>query len=194
MAHVKVLLKGYTSDSDPDSGSSPTITLIKDKDGNGKEMNIIVDPGAVKDRKLIIDALKKESLKIGDIDIVCITHSHMDHYINIGMFPNARALDYWGLWHEDKLDEIRAGPRNFSNDISIIRTPGHNYDNITLLVKTKQGVVAICGDMFWREGYPKDDPYASDMPLLRKTREELLKVADFIIPGHGDMFMALRKT
>ena len=42
MAYVKILLKGYTSEDNPNSGSYQTITLIKDKDNDGEERNIIV--------------------------------------------------------------------------------------------------------------------------------------------------------
>lgn len=182
MATVKILLKGYVSADDPNAGSAATITLIIE---NGK--NIVVDPGAVKDRSIIVNALKKENLMPEDINLVCITHSHMDHYMNIGMFPNAKAFDYWGLWHEDKLDDFK---EEFSNDIRAIKTSGHNYDGITLLVKTKKGTIAICGDVFWKKNYPENDPYATDLKKLQKSREIVLKSADYIIPGHGDMFKA----
>ena len=180
MAEVIILLTGYTTDEDPNKGSSPTITLIKDNN-----VNIIVDPGSVKDRNMIIGKLKEQGLEVDDINLVCITHSHMDHYMHIGMFPNAKAFDYWGLWHEDKLDDFKS---NCSKDITVIKTPGHNYDGITLLVKTEKGIIAICGDVFWREGYPDNDPYATDMKKLQESRKKVLAAADWIIPGHGDMF------
>ena len=68
------------------------------------------------------------------------------------------------------------------------RTPGHSYDSITLLVKTNNGIVAICGDVFWKEDFPKDDPYASNKEKLEESRKKILEVADWIIPGHGKMF------
>ena len=67
-------------------------------------------------------------------------------------------------------------------------TPGHSYDGISLIVKTKTGKVAICGDIYWRKDYPKKDIYANNQKRLLQDRKLLLKIADFIIPGHGSMF------
>ena len=195
MAQVKILLKGYTSeesgtqttkesDSSPEEKTQCTITLIQDKD-----INMVVDPGTVKDQKRIIDALKKEGLDIEDINFVCITHSHMDHYRNIGMFPDAKALDFWGIWEKDTVDDWNP---KFTKDIEIIKTPGHDRTNITLLVKTEKGIVAVVGDVFWKEDEPKDDPYADDMEKLKNSRKLVKEKANFIIPGHGDIYEVKR--
>ena len=134
-----------------------------------------------------IKYLKKilKSIGIHTIEKVIITHSHIDHYRNIGMFPTAKTLEYWGIWYEDKVVDWK---EQFTDDIRIIKTPGHNYDGITLLVKTEKGIIAICGDVFWKENFPDDDPYASDKEKLKESRKKILKLADYIIPGHGKMF------
>ncbi|MFH0854731.1 MAG: MBL fold metallo-hydrolase [bacterium] len=181
MAEVKILIKGYTTaETDGEEKTCPTITLVKD---NG--LIIITDPGVLENQKMLVDKLKEEGLTVDDIDIVFITHSHIDHYRNIGMFPRAKTLEYWGLWDGVCAEEW---DENFSEDIKIIKTPGHNYDSLTMLVKTNNGIVAICGDVFWKENFPKDDPYASDKEELKKSRTKILELADWIIPGHGEMY------
>ncbi|MFH0937331.1 MAG: MBL fold metallo-hydrolase [Candidatus Daviesbacteria bacterium] len=180
MIKVTVLIEGYTSTDVPDETACSTVSLIEDKD-----LIMVVDLGTLKSQQLLINALKKEGLKIDDVNMVCITHSHMDHYRNIGMFARAKALDYWGLWDGDKVVDWKTP---LTENIEIIKTPGHNYDGITLLVKTDQGVIAICGDIFWKEDYPKEDPYASDPEKLKESREKILELADWVIPGHGEMF------
>ncbi len=181
MAEVKILIEGFTSaDSGEEEKTSPTITLVKDKD-----IVMVVDPGCLESQELLIEKLKQEGLTIDDVNIVCITHSHIDHYRNIGMFPKAKTLEYYGLWEANIVDEWK---EQFTDDIKIIKTPGHNYDAITLLVKTDKGIVAICGDVFWRENQPKDDPYASDKEKLQESRKKVLELADWVIPGHGPMF------
>jgi len=179
MAEVKVLIEGYAS---VDSGghSCSTIALVKDKN-----LRMIVDPGTLPDQDLIIEKLKEEGLTVNDIDVVFTTHSHMDHYRNIGMFPKAKTLDYWGWWEGDVWSEAKD---NITEDIKLIKTPGHSSDNVTLLVKTDKGNIAICGDVFWKENFPEDDPYASDKEKLRESRKKVLEIADYIIPGHGKMF------
>ena len=179
MAEVKILIQGYVS-GEAEGTSCSTITLVKDKD-----LNIIVDPGTAKSQELIKEKLKEEGLTVEDIDIVFLTHSHIDHFRNIGMFPNAKSLDYWGYWEGD-LQKKSDG--KITDDIFFIKTPGHSKDSITLLVKTEKGLIAICGDVFWKKDFPKKDPFAQDLIELEKSRKKLLEIADYIIPGHGLMF------
>ncbi len=184
MAEVKVLIEGYTTDHIVDNATNEltcaTVTLVK-----SKNITMVVDPGTMKYQNMLTEKLKEEGLTKDDINVVCITHSHIDHYRNAGMFPRARALDYWGIWEGDTVKDWK---RKFADDIEILKTPGHNYDGITLLVKTYNGVVAICGDVFWKENFPKDDPYASDKIKLKESREKILEIADWIIPGHSGMY------
>lgn len=176
MAEVKILIEGDTATD------TATITLIKDGDNN-----IIVDPGILKSQKILVDKLKEEGLSVSDIDIVFITHSHIDHYRNIGMFPEAKTLEYFGLWDKNTVQDWR---EQFSEDIKIIKTPGHNYDGLTFLVKTDDGVVAICGDVFWKKNFPEleDDVYATDKEKLKESRKIVLESADWVIPGHAGMY------
>ncbi len=185
MAEVKILIEGYTTDdasgdSSGEEKTCPTITLVKDKD-----LIIIVDPGVMENQDVLDEKLKAEGLTRKNIDIVFITHSHIDHYRNVGMFSDAKILEYYGLWSGNSVEDWN---EQFTDDIQIIKTPGHNYDSLTLLVKTSAGIVAICGDVFWKENLSQDDPYASDKKLLEQSRKKVLKIADWIIPGHGRMF------
>ncbi len=183
MAEVVILVEGYES-ADSDERSCSTIVLVKDGG-----MNIVVDPGTAKSQEEISKALGEAGLSADDIDVVFITHSHMDHYRNIGMFRNARSLDYWGWWKGDSWKECDG---RVSGSISIIKTPGHSYDGMTMLVETGKGTVAICGDVFWKEGYPKADPYASDPEKLEQSRKTVIEKSDFVVPGHGKMFRSGR--
>ena len=181
MAEVKVLIEGYAAaDSAGGEKTCATISLIKDGDNR-----IIVDPGILENQKMLVDKLKEEGLSTGDINIVFITHSHIDHHRNIGMFPEAKTLEYYGLWDKNIVQDWR---EQFSEDIKIIKTPGHSMDGLTLMVKTADGVVAVCGDVFWKKDFPEEDPYASDSEKLKESRKLVLESADWIIPGHAGMF------
>jgi glyoxylase-like metal-dependent hydrolase (beta-lactamase superfamily II) len=184
MAEVKILIPGYTTaDSILDSGlekTCPTISFVKTKN-----LNIICDPGVVEDQNIILKKLEAEGLKREDIDIVFLTHSHIDHYRNVGMFSNAKTLEYYGLWDKNTVDDWE---EDLAEDIKVIKTPGHSNDSLTMLVKTIDGVIAICGDVFWKENYPDNDEYAVDMETLKQSRKAVLEKADYIVPGHGDIF------
>lgn len=168
MAEVKVLIEGYTTADSAAAGGGektcPTITLVRDKN-----LVMICDPGILENQNILVDKLKEEGLAPNDIDIVCITHSHIDHYRNIGMFPRAKTLEYFGLWDKNTVEEWN---EQFTPDIRILKTPGHDYTSITLFVKTEKGIIAICGDVFWKENKPENDPYAQDMEQLKQSRKK----------------------
>ena len=122
---------------------------------------------------------------VDDVNLVFITHSHIDHYRNIGMFPKAKTLEFFGLWDGGAVSDWS---EQFTNDIRIIKTPGHNYDGLTMLVKTADGEVAICGDVFWKENFPEVDAYATDTKKLAASRKKVVEIADWIVPGHSDIY------
>ena len=186
MAEVKIIHEGWINADCDKTGkeptTSPTISLIKDG-----PIVAVVDPGVLPNQQILVDALRKEGLEIKDVTHVFITHSHIDHYRNAGMFPEtAIVVEYFGQWQEGRDEDLDIG--KFSENIEVVSTPGHNYDGITFLVNTKEGKVAVAGDVFWKENYPKNDPYASDKKELQKSRKKILELADYIIPGHGKMF------
>ena len=184
MAEVKVLVPGYTNADSIKAGEEEktcaTITLVKDKG-----IIMVVDPGVLESRQIIIDALEKEGLSVNNVNIVCLTHSHIDHYRNIGMFPYAKTLEFYGLWDKNTVDDWK---EQFTDDIKIIKTPGHDKTSITLLVKTDKGIVAICGDVFWKENFPEEDKYADNPKKLKESRKKIIELADYIIPGHADIY------
>ena len=192
VAQVKVLVKGYTSAGSKQSGKDKdvertfaTITLVRDKNHI-----IVVDPGVLADPQILVDALKKEKLKPEDVNLVFLTHSHIDHYRNLGMFPKAKVLEYFGFWSGNTSEDWN---ENLSEDARIMKTPGHDSTGLSLIVKTAKGTVVIAGDVFWKENYPKKDPYADNPKILAETRKKILKIADFIVPGHADIYKVKRK-
>jgi len=184
MAEVKVLIPGYTTEDtkaeSEEEKTCATITLVKDKN-----IIMIVDPGILESQQILIDALEKEGLNINDMNIVCLTHSHIDHYRNIGMFPKAKTLEFYGLWDKNTVDDWE---EQFTEDIQIIKTPGHDKTSITLLVKTDKGNIAIVGDVFWKENFPKEDEYADEPEKLGESRKKVIELADYIIPGHANIY------
>ena len=191
-AKVKILVEGSTNaDTVAETGEErtrPTISLVRD---GGVVM--VVDPGTLESQQILVDALKSEGLNVEDVNIVCITHSHVEHYRNVGMFQKAKTLEFYGLWKKESVEDW---PEQFSPHIRVLKTPGHDYTGITLFVTTDKGIVAICGDVFWRENYPKeagDDAFASNVAELEKSRETILGTADWIVPGHAGIFKVKKK-
>ncbi|MBU4369458.1 MBL fold metallo-hydrolase [Patescibacteria group bacterium] len=192
MTEIKILIKGYAREKNGDEYASSTAVLIKTKN-----KNIIVDPGI--DRKRLLTALKKENLSTNDIDYVILTHYHLDHSLLTGIFAKAKILDQSEIYSWDGKIKEHYGYVP-GTDIKIIKTPGHDMFHCSVLVKTKKlGLVAIAADVFWWADKQKQkidkknlmklkDPYVKDKKALKISREKILRIADYIIPGHGKMF------
>ncbi|MEK6831073.1 MAG: MBL fold metallo-hydrolase [Nanoarchaeota archaeon] len=192
MAKIKVLIEGYAREEENYQIASSTTTLIKDEN-----LNLIVDPGM--DRELLLKALKKEKLSVNDIDYVILSHYHPDHFLLVGIFEKAKIIDKDSIYSFNGRIEEHNGivPKT---SIKIIPTPGHQDSHCSVLVNDdKLGKVVIAADVFWwwdneQKKIDKDnlinrkDDYAQNEAELINSRKEILKIADYIIPGHGGMF------
>lgn len=190
MAKVKVLIQGYATTLKKGWIASSSTVLIQD----GK-INIIVDPGI--NRKKLLNAFKREGLKPENIDYVFMTHFHPDHNYLSGIFPKAKALDDELIYDKDYEKEHTG--KVPGTKIKIISTPGHGESHASLVVPTEKGTIVVAGDVWWWKTSQKQktdkesllklkDMYVKDKKALLKSRKKVLKIADWIIPGHGKMF------
>ena len=196
MTKYKILIEGYAKELKNGWKASSTTVLIEDC---GKK--VIVDPGI--NRSLLLESLRKEKLKISDIDIVFMTHFHPDHNYLSGIFEKAIALDD-GIIYENDL-ETEYSEKIPGTDIEVLPTPGHESFHASLKFLTEKGIVVVAGDVFWWKGDEKQetdnvdillnhkDPFMKNEKKLLESRKKLLKVADWIIPGHGEEFEVGKK-
>lgn len=182
MAKVTVLINGYVKGAG--SKVVPTTTLIQD--GN---KNILVDPGMGAHKKTVLqNALKKFELNFGDINIIFCTHYHLDHTQFVGLFSKAALIDYKYSYKNNNWLEHKGDGYHLSPNVCIIHTSGHTIEHASLLVKTEKGNVVVAGDLWWHSNFqPRRDSMAWNQEILEKSRKKILKVADYVIPGHGKM-------
>ncbi len=190
MIEFVILIQGYAHERDGVLIASPTTVLIE-----SGGLKILVDPGANPQR--LLDALKKEDLTPDDIDVVFVTHHHLDHVLNIRLFPHKDIYDGVSI---NRGDRIMAYSGSLPDtDVAVIPTPGHTEEHWSLHMKTRCGHVVVAGDVFWwyddekqeidRESLiTHEDLYAQDQKALRASRKKLLEIADYLIPGHGRPF------
>lgn len=190
MANIKLLIQGYARKLKGGYIASPAVVLIRT---NG--LNILVDPGSNQAR--LKAALKREKISPTDIDLIFLTHFHLDHILNIRLFPEAIILDVDTIYQGDKgvlYKKFIPG-----TEVQVIETPGHAHEHGVLIIDTEEGRVGVSGDIFWwNEGEKqktdykslvyKKDPYTKNWKQLVASRRQLLKLADWIIPGHGMIF------
>lgn len=192
MVEFQILVEGYAHPGkNGEYEASPTSLLLV---SNGQR--IVVDPGT--NKKRLLAGLEKAGVNAYDVKSVFITHYHPDHFLNYKLFPNADLIDGQIIWSDER--EIFYSDTISGTEIKVVATPGHTEENTSLLFETKEfGTVAHAADVFWWEdGQQKTDdyekllshidPFVTDVEKLKASRISILKMADYIIPGHGKMF------
>ncbi|MGA1848938.1 MAG: MBL fold metallo-hydrolase [Thermoplasmatota archaeon] len=189
MTDLRVLVQGLAR-RDGDSWTAYPSTIFI-HDGHRR---IIVDPG---NHPGLPDILEMNSIWAEDIEYVFLTHSHIDHLMNMGLFPDASIID---------VDHVYTGTRMTKHDgkvpgtnIEILATPGHTPDHSSLLLDTEGGKTVVCGDLFWWEEVKErrydyssllflEDPFCHDRDSLISSRRMVLRMGEEFIPGHGERF------
>jgi glyoxylase-like metal-dependent hydrolase (beta-lactamase superfamily II) len=185
---VIILIPGYAEWSGPGrQRASGTVTLIKGR------TNVIVDTGVPSQKKLILKRLGAAGVTPDDIKYVVITHGQSDHVGNNNLFPRAKfILDTdVSVGDEYSVHDFHEDAFHIDDGIWAIATPGHTEHDISVVVETEDGTVAIAGDIFEKEGDWQDrswEAWSKKPEEQRKSREKLLRIAQYIVPGHGEMF------
>jgi glyoxylase-like metal-dependent hydrolase (beta-lactamase superfamily II) len=178
MTSVHLLHAGYTGEH---VGS--TVVLVLDGDAT-----IVVDPGMVARRSLILDPLAALGVAPEAVTHVFLSHHHPDHTINCALFPEAEVVDFWAryvndLWLDHDGDGYRISPKT-----QLWLTPGHSEEDASLVVEADDGVYAMTHLWWHTDRTPELDPFASDQAALERGRARVLAAADVVIPGHGSPF------
>ena len=178
MTTVHLLHAGYTGDR-----VASSVVLVRDVGAL-----IVVDPGMVARRALILDPLASLGVAAEEVTHVFLSHHHPDHTLNVALFPNAEVVDFWARYRDDLwLDHDGDGHRLAANS-ELWLTPGHTEEDATLIVRADDGVYAMT-HLWWHEDRtPEIDPIASNLDGIERGRARVLAAADVVIPGHGPAF------
>lgn len=182
MTTVHLLHSGYTGER-----TASSVVLVRDGDAS-----IVVDPGMVASRSLILDPLAALGVAPDSVTHVFLSHHHPDHTMNVALFQKAEVVDFWAryiddLWLDMPGDGYRLSPRS-----QLWLTPGHSEEDATLIVDADDGVYAMTHLWWHADRGPEIDPYAADQAALEAGRARVLEVADVVIPGHGGPFRVTR--
>jgi glyoxylase-like metal-dependent hydrolase (beta-lactamase superfamily II) len=177
-AQLHVLAEGYAGDR-----VASTVVLLRDA---GKV--IVVDPGMVAHRDLILGPLRDLGLEPAQVTDVIFSHHHPDHTLNAALFPEAQFHDHWAIYKDDTWIDRPADGYEVSPSVQLRTTPGHSAEDVTTLVRTENGLVA-CTHLWWSADGPQIDPLAADQEQLEVSRALLLDLRPtLIVPGHGSPF------
>ncbi len=177
MARCDVLHSGYVGER-----VAGSVSLVRDA---GRI--IIVDPGMVADRTSILRPLRDLGVEPEDVTDVILSHHHPDHTMNIALFPeDVLVHDHWATYHRDVWTSRAADGVSVTPDVLLLETPGHSPQDITTLVTTDDGVIALTH--LWWHANSESDPRGTDLAALHAGRRRVLDVASVIVPGHGEAF------
>lgn len=178
---VELIHPGYIREGGSRVGSS--VTLVRDGDAT-----IVVDPGLVARRSLILDPLAARGIAPEAVTHVVLSHHHPDHTMNAALFPEAEVIDFWARYRDDHwLDHDGDGwhptPRT-----TLWLTPGHSDEDVSLVIHADDDVY-VTTHLWWRaDRTPEVDPHSPDQAILEANRRRILEVATVVIPGHGEPF------
>jgi glyoxylase-like metal-dependent hydrolase (beta-lactamase superfamily II) len=178
-AKVDVLAVGY-ADTPSVAG---TVGLVRDAD-----RIIVVDPGMVRSRSLILDPIDRLGLTPNDVTHVFVSHHHLDHTVNIALFRHAEIVDFRTVRRDDHVEPHAGDGWHLAPNTTIWVTPGHRPQDASLVVDTADGRQAFT-HLWWRsDRTPEVDPYSIDQEELARNRRRVLDGVDIVIPGHGAPF------
>lgn len=194
---VHVLHNGYSILTEDGSlRANCTCTLIKGPP------NIIVDTMTPWDGDRIIQSLRRHSVHPDDINYVICTHGHSDHTGCNYLFKNAKLIVGFSISFKNSYSlscDFSKGEEYIINEnIKVIPTPGHTMQDVTVIVETSEGKIGITGDLFERSEDLVDcliwkSAGCDSEELQAENREKILRMVDYIIPGHGPKFEVPKK-
>jgi glyoxylase-like metal-dependent hydrolase (beta-lactamase superfamily II) len=177
-ARLDVLVEGYARLPHV----AGTVSLVRDAD-----RVVVVDPGMVADRDLILRPMRELGVRPEDVTDVVLSHHHLDHNVNIALFPVVPVHDFQSVIEGDVFTRRDVDGVQLTPSVRLLATPGHTPQDLTTLVGTADDVAALT-HLWWTADGPADDPYSPDRDLLRRQRERVLELATLVVPGHGPAF------
>ena len=177
-ARLDVLVQGYVRMPHV----AGTVSLVRDED-----RIVIVDPGMVADRDLILGPLRDLGVRPEDVTDIVLSHHHLDHTLNVALFPVVPVHDFQSVIDGDTFTRRAAEGVQLTPSIRLLATPGHTAQDITTLVGTPDDVAALT-HLWWTADGPADDPYSTDRDQLREQRQRVLDLATLVVCAHGPPF------
>jgi glyoxylase-like metal-dependent hydrolase (beta-lactamase superfamily II) len=179
MAQLDVLVEGYADDR-----VAGSVTLVRDGDAI-----VVVDPGMVADRSVILAPLAELGVDPGDVTDVVFSHHHLDHTLHAALFESARFHDFMAIYTGDVWQDRDAEGFHLGPDVWLLATPGHTEQDISTAVRTDHGLV-VCTHLWWTADGPAEDPFAPDAAVLAASRQRVLALDPvLVVPGHGPAFV-----
>jgi glyoxylase-like metal-dependent hydrolase (beta-lactamase superfamily II) len=159
---------------------------------------IIVDPGLPLQNEPVVRALEARGLSPADVDLVVLTHAHLDHaggcadvMAPVVVHERETTAPYWvlvgGLLELLPLERLEGDGGQLAPGLAWALTPGHCDGHISLCAETAEGRVVLCGDTIG-PGRDEFDGMAPSGPASRTLLESWRRIRAWdpalIVAGH----------
>jgi N-acyl homoserine lactone hydrolase len=160
---------------------------------------IVVDPGLPLQNDPVLRALEARGLSAGDVDLVVLTHAHLDHaggcaslMAPVVVHELETQSPYWvmagGVLELLPLERLTGDSGELAPGVEWALTPGHCDGHISLAVDTDHGRAVLCGDTIGpgRAGFDAmEAPDGWEGPaLLESWRRIRAWEPDLVVAGH----------
>lgn len=191
-----------TEDAPPRGDPSTcTSTLIRGYNLDGTPYVLLVDPTLRKSKEdYYFDINRRTGLRAEDITHCFTTHSHFDHVAGLNYFPNAIWCASTSVIEEVSVSQtvdkkkLTGVEGEFLPGISTVSLPGHRNHlyGIAFYFEGKRVIVAADAVMTKRHFTEETAMFEQNTHLAKETIRNLKTSADFIIPGHDNLFFCGR--
>ncbi|VDO95420.1 unnamed protein product [Soboliphyme baturini] len=161
---------------------------------------------------LIVDSVRFSELQLHgilptDINFLVCTHGHLDHIGNLNLFPTAKIIldnDVCSFPSSSLKVILEFGQEAhpLTSNVSLMRTTGHTSHDISVVVTNAINGGSCCaffksvlfshsGDIFECEHDDVDRKWEQlswNPEMQKESRQLILALADYVIPGHGEIF------
>jgi len=183
---------------------------------------ILFDTMGPWEKDKLVEALNGHKIHPDDINYLVCSHSHPDHIGNNNLFTRAKlhlvgtSVYERDIYHLDcfeptgsysyttskgeKIEVITNKDYPINSHARVEPTPGHTLECVTLFLDNCDnfGSVALAGDLFERKEDVENEAIwlragSQSADLQRAHRARVYKRADYIVPGHGDIFQTVSR-
>jgi N-acyl homoserine lactone hydrolase len=143
--------------------------------------------------------LKEIGLSSGNIDVVILTHMHIDHIDGVKYFPHSKFLvskldreKPYGIplsvlptWFKSEKIDYRKSDYGFtggfkiSNELEIIATPGHTLGHQSVMLSVDNCKIIFAGDMTFNEHQLKNNIVGGINMQISKSKESIKQMQQF---------------
>jgi glyoxylase-like metal-dependent hydrolase (beta-lactamase superfamily II) len=159
---------------------------------------ILVDPGLPLQNDPVLRALEARGLSAADVDLVVLTHAHLDHaggcasvMAPVAVHELETTSPHWplvgGLLELLPLERLTGEAGELAPGLEWALTPGHCDGHISLCCATRVGRAVLCGDTVGpgRDEFDAMEPSGAGAETVRASWQRLRDwEPDVIVAGH----------